>query len=89
MAKKAVEFEIEVNRKLFEKVRKMDHNTLRIFVNEIYSKGVKAGKEAAEGLKPEEVRQALLSMKGIGEKKADAIIEVLSKTQEMKEKGAN
>lgn len=83
MAKKTV----EVNRKLYEKVRKMDHNTLRLFVNEIYSKGYKAGTEAAEGLKPDEVRQVLLSVKGIGEKKVDAIIEALNEAQTVKEKG--
>lgn len=46
----------ELNRKQYEKVRKMDHNQMTVYINGIfddgYQRGVQDGKTQAEAEKP-------------------------------------
>lgn len=40
----------ELNRKTYEKVKKMDHGQMKSFYERVYMRGFEAGKRAAEGL---------------------------------------
>lgn len=79
MAKNKVEM---INRKEYDRIKKMDHSQMSGFVAGVYKKGYTAGKKDAEGLSESEVMQAILQVKGIGEKKANDIVKALTKAQE-------
>lgn len=68
----------ELNRKTYDKVKKMDHRQMKSFCEAVYTRGFEAGKRQAEGLSDEEIKQALLQVRNIGEKKACEILGVLA-----------
>lgn len=84
MAKNKVEL---INRKEYDRIRKMDHSQMSRFVSGVYQKGYAAGKKAAEGLTEPEIKNAILSVKGVGEKKADDIMQAIIAAD--KEKGGH
>ena len=71
----------ELNRKTYDKVKKMDHGQMKSFCESVYAKGFEAGKRETEGLSDKEINQALIQMKGIGEKKACDIIVALTRAK--------
>lgn len=68
-----------LNRKQYDRIRKMDHCQMTMWAESVYKSGYKDGKEAAEAdsLTIEQVRECLLNLKGFGEKRASAICEGL------------
>ncbi len=70
-----------INRKEYKDIKKMDHGQMSDFCSRIYQRGYEAGKKAAEGLSEEEIRKAILGVKGIGEKKAEDIVQALTAAQ--------
>ena len=55
----------------------MDHNDMETGVESIYQSGYNDGRKSVPGIDLEEVKKVILNIKGIGEKKATAIIESL------------
>lgn len=74
----------ELNRKTYKDVKKMDHRQMSAFCEELYMRGYEAGKKESAGLSDEEVMQAIIQAKGIGEEKADGILQALSLAKERK-----
>ena len=72
MGKKAT-----LTRKQYKSVKKMDHNDMDSWVASIYDSGSNDGRNSVPGIDFEEAKEVLLSIKGIGEKKAAVIIESL------------
>lgn len=72
----------ELNRKEYKEVKKMDHGQMSDFCSRIYWKGYEAGKKGSAGLSEMELREAVLGVKGIGEKKAEDIVQALMEAQE-------
>lgn len=66
-----------LNRKQYQNIRRMDHCQMTLYAESVYKSGYKDGQEATPGLTSQEIRHALLPIKGIGEKKIDAIVEAL------------
>lgn len=66
-----------LTRKQYKAIKKMDHNDMNGWVASIYQSGYNDGRESAPGIDLEEVKKVILNIKGIGEKKAAAIIESL------------
>lgn len=62
----------------------MDHCQMTLWAESVYKSGYADGKEAADGLTAAEIREVLLRVKGIGEKKVDAITVALEKAMEQK-----
>lgn len=60
----------ELNRKTYDKVKKMDHGQMKSFCENLYMRGFEEGRREYEGLSNEEIRKILLQVNGIGEKKA-------------------
>lgn len=58
-----------LNRKQYEKVRKMDHHAMSCWAEEVYKNGYQAGKDASAGPTAEEVLTAVGGIKGIGSKR--------------------
>ena len=79
MAKKS----FELNRKIYQSVKKMDHNQMNNFMQNMYDNGFKDGQASVPGLDIGLIKKALLNIKGIGEKKAaDIIIAIEKETAE-------
>lgn len=66
----------EFNRKEYEKVRRMDHNTMKEYIEEKYQRGYKDGQEqAAKGI--EEALNKIRALSGIGPKKMEQIMQCM------------
>lgn len=79
MAKK----KFELNRKVYQSVKKMDHNQMNNFMQNMYDSGFKDGQVSVPTLDIGLIKKSLLSIKGIGEKKAaDIIIAIEKETAE-------
>lgn len=65
MAKK-----FELNRKEYLKIKKMDHNQMSLWAESMYKSGFEDGQASVRGLDISLIKNVLLSIKGIGEKKS-------------------
>ena len=74
MAKK-----FELNRKVYKNIKKMDHNQMTLWAESMYKSGFEDGQASVPGLDISLIEKALLSIKGIGEKKAADIIAAIEK----------
>lgn len=74
----------ELNRKIYKDVKKMDHGQMSAFCEGLYKKGYEAGRQEVPRLSDEEITQAILQVKGIGEKKANDILQALNLAKERK-----
>lgn len=68
-----------INRKVYEKVRKMDHKQMSEFITEIYNRG-----RQDATLNTERLQQELLQLKGLGPARVDIIVETVLNLQEEK-----
>ena len=75
MAKK----KFELNRKVYQSVKKMDHNQMNNFMQNMYDSGFKDGQASVPTLDIGLIKKALLNVKGIGEKKASDIVVAIEK----------
>ena len=66
-----------LNRKDWNRVRKMDHCQMTLWAESIYKSGFRDGNESADGLTIDEMKNVILSVNGIGEKRAVTIAEAL------------
>lgn len=57
---------------------------MTLWAESVYKSGYADGKESASGLTAPEIREVLLQVKGIGEKKVDVITAALEKAMELK-----
>ncbi len=71
--------EYTINRKVYDKVRKMDHKQMTEFCKNIYSEGYAAGNKSA--LSDADMKSVILDVKGVGEKKADEIMRAIIAAQ--------
>ena len=69
---------------LFKSILKMNMEQMSLFCQDLYYQGVVDGKKSAEGLDLDEIKEILLSTKGIGEKRCEQIISAFE--QRMAEK---
>lgn len=76
---------ITLNRRAYERVRKMDHAKMQHWANTIYQQGVKNAQ--AVQLTREELEAAVSGVKGIGKDRASAAAEAV--LQAMAEKRKN
>ena len=76
-----------LNRKQYNMIRKMDHCQMTLWAESVYKSGFRDGADATPGLTSEEIRVALLQVKGIGEKKTEAIVQALEEKLNEKQPG--
>ena len=74
-----------LNRKMYKEIKKMDHQDMSNYLSRYYMNAYNQGKEDSEGLKADELREILLTVKGIGPAKAENIMEAVGKA--LTEKG--
>ena len=75
-----------LNRKQYDRIRKMDHCQMTLWAESVYKSGYKDGKEAAEGLTASEIRDVLLAVKGLGEKRVNTVVTALEDAMNEKAK---
>ena len=75
----AIQKDIVINRKEYQNIRKMDHNQMNLYLQEIYKSGYAEGVKSVPGIDIAEIKKTLLSVKGLGEKRVEAISEALEK----------
>lgn len=70
-----------LNRKQYDRIRKMDHCQMTLWAESVYKSGFNDGKDDASkgALTIDQVRETLLGIKGFGEKRASAVCEELEK----------
>lgn len=68
----------EINRKLYKDIKKMDHGQMSDWAASLYKRAFEDGRKSAEGLGETEMKEVLLSVKGIGEAKAVSIIDAIT-----------
>lgn len=74
----------ELNRKTYKDVKKMDHGQMSAFCEGLYKKGYEDRKLEVSRLSDKEITQTVLQVKGIGEKKANDILQALILVKERK-----
>lgn len=70
MAKKKI---YEINRKEYDKIRKMDHNSMQQYMAGIFVRGLAAGEKAAGSFDMNICLAAVSEIKGIGPAKIEQI----------------
>ena len=74
-----------LNRKMYNDIKRMDHQEMSNYLSRYYMNAYDQGKEDAEGLKADELREVLLTVKGIGPAKTENIMVAVEKA--LSEKG--
>nr|DAK35817.1 MAG TPA: hypothetical protein [Caudoviricetes sp.] len=75
----AIQKDIVINRKQYQNIKKMDHNQMNLYIQSIYKSGYAEGVKSVPGIDIAEIKKALLSVKGLGEKRVEAILSALEK----------
>lgn len=75
----AIQKDIVINRKQYQNIKKMDHNQMNLYLQEIYKNGYTDGVKSVPGIDIAEVRKTLLSIKGLGAKRVEDILAALEK----------
>nr|DAQ25875.1 MAG TPA: putative DNA-3-methyladenine glycosylase 2 [Caudoviricetes sp.] len=75
----AIQKDTVINRKQYQNIKKMDHNQMNLYLQEIYKNGYTDGVKSVPGIDIAEIKKTLLSVKGLGEKRVECIIAALEK----------
>ena len=75
----AIQKNTVINRKEYQNIRKMDHNQMNLYLQEIYKNGYTDGVKSVPGIDIAEIKKVLLGIKGLGEKRVEAILLALEK----------
>ena len=75
----AIQKDIVINRKEYQGIKKMDHNQMNLYLQEIYKSGYAEGVKSVPGIDIAEIEKVLLGIKGLGVKRVADILEALEK----------
>lgn len=79
----AIQKDIVINRKQYQDIKKMDHNQMNVYLQNIYKNaymdGFKAGTESVPGINISKINGVLLGIKGLGAKRVECIVAALEK----------
>lgn len=75
----AIQKNVTINRKEYERIKKYDRTQMDTFIQSVYKNGYTDGVRSVPGIDIAEVRKTLLSVKGLGEKRVEAILAALEK----------
>lgn len=73
----AIQKDIVINRKEYERIKRYDHNQMNNYVKSIYKSGFEDGKAAVPGIDIQYIADIVKSVKGVGEKRAAEIVKTL------------
>ena len=79
----AIQKDIVINRKQYQDIKKMDHNQMNVYLQNVYKNaymdGFKAGTESVLGIDISKISGVLLGIKGLGAKRVECIVAALEK----------
>lgn len=75
----AIQKDIVINRKEYQNIRKMDHNQMNAYIQEIYRNGYTDGVKSVPGIDISKIGEILLGIKGLGTKRVECIVATLEK----------
>lgn len=75
----AIQKDIVINRKEYQNIRKMDHNQMNLYIQNIYKSGFEEGVKSVPGTDIADIEKVLLGIKGLGAKRVAAIVAALEK----------
>ncbi len=78
MNNKQLTKKVELNRKRYRELKKLDHNQMQNFISNIYLEGYREGLKGSSSVRPEDIYTVLIATKGIGEGKAQAAMEKIT-----------
>nr|DAT17800.1 MAG TPA: 5'-3' exonuclease [Caudoviricetes sp.] len=73
----AIQKDIVINRKEYERIKRYDHNQMNNYVKSIYKSGFEDGKAAVPGIDIKYIADIVRGVKGVGEKRAADIVKAL------------
>lgn len=71
---------VDINRKMYKKIKTMDRREMSDYVCNVYKEGVTAG--AKRLVTPEQINEEIKQVKGVGNTKRQAIMERVTKLYE-------
>ena len=71
---------VDINRKMYKKIKTMDRREMSEYVCNVYKEGVTAGIKRM--VTPEQINEEIKKVKGIGEVKRQAIMEKITQLYE-------
>ena len=69
----------EINRELYKSIKKFDRQQFTSFCTDLYKYGYEDGQNSVPGVDLTQIKEAIASTKGIGEKKLEQIMENVEK----------
>ena len=73
----AIQKDIVINRKEYERIKRYDHNQMNNYVKSIYKSGFEDGKAAVPGIDIQYIADIVRGVKCVGEKRAAEIVKAL------------
>ena len=75
----AIQKDVIINRKEYERIKRMDHNQMNKYLIEMYKNGFEEGVTSVPGVDLYGIEKILIEIKGLGAKRVADIIAVLEK----------
>lgn len=75
----AIQKNIVINRKEYERIKRMDHNQMNRYLMEIYKSGFGDGVASVPGVDLYGIEKILIDIKGLGAKRVADIVAALEK----------
>ena len=75
----AIQKNVTINRKEYERIKKYDRTQMDTFIQSVYKSGYEDGKKSVPGIDISKISDILLTIKGLGEKRVEAILLALEK----------
>ena len=75
----AIQKNVTINRKEYERIKKYDRTQMDTFIQSVYKSGFEDGKSSVPGIDISKISDTLLTVKGLGEKRAEALLAALEK----------
>lgn len=71
---------VDINRKMYKKIKTMDRREMSDYVCNVYKEGITAGIKRI--VMPEQINEEIKQVKGVGDTKRQAIMERITKLYE-------
>lgn len=75
----AIQKNVTINRKEYEKIKKYDRTQMDTFIQSVYKSGFEDGKSSVKGIDISKINGVLLGIKGLGAKRVECIVTALEK----------
>lgn len=75
----AIQKNVTINRKEYEKIKRYDRTQMDTFIQSVYKSGFEDGTESVPGIDTSKISEILLGIKGLGAKRVECIVAALEK----------